>query len=407
MNGFMSNRFVGFIKSVFSVRLFVRNIYAGTLLENFFVSAVISLLATRLLLLLTGYPTIGGERFHIAHLLFGGLLMLVALLILLSTLNHAAEELGAIIGGAGFGVFIDELGKFITNDNNYFYQPAIALIYLIFVTLYLTIRLINRSQGLSRTEALANAFEIAQQASLSNLDDRDGFTIQRLLEFSDPDDVFTQNLKDMLPRISTIPPRNAHAITRIKRFVDDAYQRKAVRLWFAISITVFFILSYGVTFYSIIALIDWSWLLLVWILIGIVILILLFKQLKKHSIYLEIFVFLGFLSTSLIIAFLVIDNLKTTPTSFSDSALLFSSGISAVLVALGILNLYRSRLGAYNTFRWAILVSILLTRVFSFYKFQLAALTGLTWDLLILIALRFLIRQEEERLGRLNRGNIV
>jgi hypothetical protein len=40
----------------------------------------------------------------------------------------------AIVGGVGF--FIDELGKFITEDNNYFYNPAAALIYLIFIGLF-------------------------------------------------------------------------------------------------------------------------------------------------------------------------------------------------------------------------------------------------------------------------------
>lgn len=42
------------------------------------------------------------------------------------------QRLCALIGGIGFGLFIDELGKFITRDNNYFFQPTIGLIYAVF-----------------------------------------------------------------------------------------------------------------------------------------------------------------------------------------------------------------------------------------------------------------------------------
>lgn len=398
----MSNRFVRFIKSLFGVNVFIRNIHAETLLENFFVSAVVSLLGTRLFLKLTGYPTIGGESLHIAHMLFGGFLMLIALFILLSTLNHAAEELGAIAGGAGFGVFIDELGKFITNDNDYFFQPTIALIYVIFVLLYMTIRLINRSRTLSPEEALANAFEIAQQASLSNLDARDHYLILRLLEQSDPDDPFTQNLKEMLPRISAVPARNDHVITRLKQLIDEVYLKITDKWWFTNAVTAFFVLSSGITFYSIIALIDWYWLLLLWITAGIIILIVLFRQLKNGSTFIEVLVSVGVLGVTVFIAFIVLDNLKATPASSIDFARFFSSSISAVLVVLGILRIYRFRLGAYYMFRRATMVSILLTRVFSFYEVQFAALAGLAGDILILLALRYMIRQEETRLGKIN-----
>ena len=398
----MSNRFVHFIKSVFGVNVFIRNIHAETLLENFFVAAVVALLGTRLFLKLTGYPTIGGESLHIAHMLFGGLLMLVALFILLSTLNHAAEEMGAIAGGAGFGVFIDDLGKFITNDNDYFFQPTITLIYIVFVVLYMTIRLINRSRVLSPEEALVNAFEIAKQASLSNLDARDHYLILRLLDRADPDDPFTRNLKDMLPRISMVPARNDHLVTRLKHIFDKVYLKIADTWWFSNAVTGFFVLSSGITFYNIIALIDWSWLLLLWITAGIGVLILLFSQFKNRSTFLEVIASVGVLAVAVFIAFIVLDNLKATTASAIDFARFFSSSISAVLVVLVILRIYRFRLGAYYMFRRATMVSILLTRVFSFYEVQFAALAGLAGDILILVALRYMIRQEEIRLGRLS-----
>ena len=43
------------------------------------------------------------------------------------------------------------------------------------------------------------------------------------------------------------------------------------------------------------------------------------------------------------------------------------------------------------------LVSVLITQVFIFWQDQLTALGGLLWDLLLLTALRFLLKQEEAR----------
>ena len=38
--------------------------------------------------------------------------------------GQTRQALAAIVGGAGFGTFIDELGKFITSDNDYFFRPT-------------------------------------------------------------------------------------------------------------------------------------------------------------------------------------------------------------------------------------------------------------------------------------------
>lgn len=71
--------------------------------------------------------------------------MTIAILILLTLYtNRTARHFAAATGGIGFGLFIDELGKFITKDNNYFFQPTIALIYVIFIILYLSIKIIKK-----------------------------------------------------------------------------------------------------------------------------------------------------------------------------------------------------------------------------------------------------------------------
>src|SRR6267154_1998358 len=128
---------------------FIRNLDAGKLLETFLVSAVAALLGVRFFLGVTGYPRLGGGGLHIAHMLWGGALMVAGVLLLLSYLGQRVRRAAAVIAGRGFGLFIAELGKFITSDNNYFYRPAIALIYVIFVLLFLVFRAIERRQALS------------------------------------------------------------------------------------------------------------------------------------------------------------------------------------------------------------------------------------------------------------------
>lgn len=59
-------------------RLFVRNFEAGEHLETFLVAAVASILIIRLFLEVTGYPKLGGASLHIAHVLWGGLMMVAA-----------------------------------------------------------------------------------------------------------------------------------------------------------------------------------------------------------------------------------------------------------------------------------------------------------------------------------------
>ncbi|HTP08911.1 MAG TPA: hypothetical protein VMP08_11715 [Anaerolineae bacterium] len=103
-----------------------------------------SVVVTRVFLQLTGFPKIGGDSgLHIAHVLWGGLLLFIATLLPLIFANQWVYPLTAILSGVGVGLFIDEVGKFITATNDYFYPAAAPIIYgffLLTVLLYFQIR---------------------------------------------------------------------------------------------------------------------------------------------------------------------------------------------------------------------------------------------------------------------------
>ncbi|MCZ7570589.1 MAG: hypothetical protein M5U01_18645 [Ardenticatenaceae bacterium] len=102
-----------------------------------------SVILTRLFLGITGYPQLGTRQLHIAHVVWGGLLLFVASLLPLILANRWVYTAGALLSGVGVGLFIDEVGKFITQTNDYFYPVAAPIIYAFFlmtVLLYLRVR---------------------------------------------------------------------------------------------------------------------------------------------------------------------------------------------------------------------------------------------------------------------------
>ena len=179
----------------------------GAFHETLLLTAVATVLIIRTQLWLTNYPQIGGHGLHIAHLLWGGLFMLVAIGLCLTFLGRPLQRRAAIVGGIGFGFFIDELGKFITSDNNYFYKPAAALIYLIFVGLFLLARWIQNRGLLTPRESLANAIELIGEATRHRFDERSRARAEQLLDRADPNDPLLGPVRQLLEQVETIPAR--------------------------------------------------------------------------------------------------------------------------------------------------------------------------------------------------------
>jgi hypothetical protein len=134
------------------------------------VALSLTVLVTRVFLTLAGYPQIGDSTYHIAHVLWGGLLLFIAVTLLLSLVNRYARWCAAVLGGIGGGLFIDEVGKFITQSNDYFFPLAFPLIYsFILICVWLFYRLRRRKPRAIRT-LLYHALEDMKEVLDNDLD---------------------------------------------------------------------------------------------------------------------------------------------------------------------------------------------------------------------------------------------
>ncbi len=231
-------------------RKFARNIYAGNLLEIFMVAAVTAVLAIRFFLEITGYPQVGGGGLHIAHVLVGGLFMLVSILILLIFLGNYSRSLAAFLGGFGFGAFIDELGKFITSNNDYFFKPSIALIYITFVLLFIFIRKIRNIRYLTEKEKQVNFLEISEEAVLKGDNTYRMLLARSIPETTDNQKIFLKDLDKPAENLNEIPGLLSFSdfepvfYTNLKHRVSNFYSWMIKKTWFIqFLITFFFVKS--------------------------------------------------------------------------------------------------------------------------------------------------------------------
>jgi hypothetical protein len=137
------------------------------------VSFAASVILIRLFLHLTGYPQVGNGELHIAHVLWGGLLLFATSLLPLLFANRWAYTAGALSAGVGVGLFIDEVGKFITQNSDYFHPVAAPIIYALFlltVMLYLRVR---RPRPLDARAELYHALDALEEVLDHDLDARE------------------------------------------------------------------------------------------------------------------------------------------------------------------------------------------------------------------------------------------
>ncbi len=122
-----------FLRNPFKNRSLVQRRRAGDYLLLTLLSFAFSVGATRLFLDLTGYPQLGNGTLHIAHVLWGGIFLFAASLLPIIYANEWIITLAGLLSGFGVGLFIDEVGKFITQTNDYFYPSAAPIVYALFL----------------------------------------------------------------------------------------------------------------------------------------------------------------------------------------------------------------------------------------------------------------------------------
>lgn len=343
-------------------QILIRNFGIGFYLESFLVAAVASILTIRLFLRLTGYPQLGGGGLHIAHMLWGGLLMLASIVMLLSLLGKRSEFLGAVTGGIGFGMFIDEVGKFVTSDNDYFFRPAISIMYVIFILLFITGRALQSRGQFSSREYLLNALHEMEEVALDDLDEEERKRALAYLEQSEPHNPLVAALKESLTHANLSAMPRPGLISRLKLLVRNFYRRIVCLNWFTRSLITFFI-----------------------------------GQLLFKLLYVFVLIFFVGLRRDEILDWRIFGRVAgqmRVLSAFDWMAIGFSL-LSGFFVLCGVVQLRRSRLFAYRMFERSILVSIFLSQVFAFYKEQFSALAGLLANIVILLALRFMIEREK------------
>lgn len=182
-----------------SSRLVLREKSQSYLLVSL-VSFAGTVILTRLFLEITGYPRLGHGEIHIAHVLWGGLALFVAAILPLIFIHRRVFMLSALLSGVGIGLFIDEVGKFITTTNDYFYPAAAPIIYAFFlglVLLYIRLKKLEKPDPRTRLYQILEDFSEILDGDLEVEEQKDlEIRISRVIqEAADPDLVrFAQSL---------------------------------------------------------------------------------------------------------------------------------------------------------------------------------------------------------------------
>lgn len=171
-------------------------------------SFIATVSVVRSFLALTGYPQIGSGPLHIAHVLWGGLIMYLAAILPLIYLNPRLHSLCAVLSGVGMGLFIDEVGKFITRQYDYFFPAAAPIMYVFFLLLVILVVMIRRPRAVDGRAELVQALEIVREQLYRPLDPVEREHLERDMHWimeADPEILHQDMARRLLEQINSDP----------------------------------------------------------------------------------------------------------------------------------------------------------------------------------------------------------
>jgi hypothetical protein len=325
-------------------RYFVRSVDLAPHLDLFLVAAVGSVIGNRVFLVITGYPQVGNGTLHISHAIWGALMMAIAIIIAVTYLTPGMRTVVALLGGVGFGFFVDELGKFITRDVNYFFKPTFSLIYIIFVTMFFAFRAIER-KNFGPNEGVLNALEALKSAAVGRLDETGRRRALDLLRTTNPDGGMAGGVAALLDEVTVLPPHEPPGPERAALRARDRYFEWTKHRSFTVTVITLFLIRAT--------------------------------------------------ASVVVSALIVFDDGRIK--GFSDWMLTVSVVVATALTVVGVAVLPRSRERAYQWFDWGLLVSLLITQIFVFEREQLLGTIILAVTLIYWVLLRSAIRAEQAR----------
>jgi hypothetical protein len=263
-------------------------------------------------------------------------------------LDRRVRPIAAVIAGIGFGTFIDEIGKFLTADNDYFFKPTIALIYLSLIGVFLLVRATQMQRMLAPRDALAQTLVLAANAQGGQLDVAARRRALGLIAQTDQGDPLVAALRRYL---EGVPTAGVAPLARVLDRVERLYILVESQIWFERLLAAVFGL-YAIASIT-----------------GAAVLLLLFGHFTADG-------------------------------NVVNLGLAASAIVTGLLVGRGVLLLPSSRLAAYHWGTWGILVSLLVTQPFLFYVSEPFAVVGLLVNLLAYAGVRSMIAQERAAAAR-------